>query len=151
MKLSPNHLIAGPECRPYAVSRRKEVEMANKFWTLTGIVVLALVFGAGAAIAQTTGEREHAGGQADETEGQQGAKDNAGKIAQTTGEREHAGGQADETEGQQGAKDNAGKANKQGKSKNNGKAGKQGQGGAANNPGANGGGTAGTGGGATPK
>ena len=95
--------------------------MANKFWTLTGIVVLALVFGAGAAIAQTTGEREHAGGQADETEGQQGAKDNAGK------------------------------ANKQGKSKNNGKAGKQGQGGAANNPGANGGGTAGTGGGATPK
>ena len=146
--------------------------MANKFWTLTGIVVLALVFGAGAAIAQTTGgrehaggqadetegqqgakdnarkiaqttgEREHAGGQADETEGQQGAKDNAGKIAKTTGEREHAGGQADETEGQQGAKDNAGKANKQGKSKNNGKAGKQGQGGAANNPGANGGGTA---------
>jgi hypothetical protein len=138
MNLSPNHLIAGPECRPYAVSRRKEVEMANKFRTLTGIAVLALVFGAGPAIAQTTGEREHAGGQADETEGQQGAKDNAGKIAKTTGERDHAGGQADETEGQQGAKDNAGKANKQGKSKNknNGKAGKQGQGGAANNPGA---------------
>ena len=99
--------------------------MANKFRTLTGIAVLALVFGAGPAIAQTTGEREHAGGQADETEGQQGAKDNAGK------------------------------ANKQGKSKNknNGKAGKQGQGGAANNPGANSGGTDETGGtgGATPK
>jgi hypothetical protein len=99
--------------------------MANKFWTLTGIAVLALVFGARPAIAQTTGERDHAGGQADETEGQQGAKDNAGKT------------------------------NKQGKSKdkNNGKAGKQGQGGAANNPGANGGGTAETGGtgGATPK
>ena len=92
--------------------------MANKFRTLTGIAVLALVFGAGPAIAQTTGEREHAGGQADETEGQQGAKDNVGKIAKTTGEREHAGGQAGETEGQQGAKDNAGKANKQGKSKN---------------------------------
>jgi hypothetical protein len=130
--------------------------MANKLRTFTGIAVLALVFGAGPAIAQTTGdERDHAGGQAAETEGQQGAKDNSGKTAQTTGERDHAGGQAAETEGQQGAKDNSGKTNKQGKSKNknNGNAGKQGQGGAANNPGANSGGTDETGGtgGATPK
>jgi|GEM_PF-4087475 len=113
--------------------------MASKFWKVTGIAVLALVFGAGPAIAQT-GKRDHAGGQADDatTEGQQGAKGNAGKIAKTTGERDHAGGQADDatTEGQQGAKDNAGKTNKQGKSKNknNGKAGQQGQGGATNNP-----------------
>ena len=81
--------------------------MASKFWKVTGIAVLALVFGAGPAIAQT-GKRDHAGGQADDAT----------------------------TEGQQGAKDNAGKTSKQGKSKNknNGKAGQQGQGGATNNP-----------------
>ncbi len=122
--------------------------MANKFSTLTGIVVLALVFAAGPPIAQT-GERDHAVGQADDfpTQGKQGARDNVGKITMTSGERIHAGGQADDftTQGQQGAKDKAAKANKQGsKNKNNGKAG---------NSGGSGGGTDETGdtGGATPK
>jgi len=47
-----------------------------KFWTLTGIAVLALVFGAGPAIAQTKGERDHAGGRADDfkTQGQRGLR-----------------------------------------------------------------------------